>query len=708
MIRVRRTTAALALGVMVVAFLFVDTMDTTSAGSPAANQGLLSDRVLFEQKINLDYPGLGEVRRDVKTGDLAAARHDLAEYYRRRTGKFLPLDLSRLASDSPKRVSYERSVQSLTERTGAYDSRLWKGDVFDWSASHVRNKERMYLLGSIGQVYAATGDERIAVSLIDLMRSFVITCPPGQTSAFWASMTVGIRMRTGWPEAFLALLRSPYLTDDDLIHFLKSAYQQSSYILEHHSATSNWLTFEMAGLYTSGVVYPEFREASHWREFARETAVSDLDIGWLPDGMSIELTPGYGQFFSNYLGMYDLARYTGRASSWDRERFVAKTEPLFNLYLKIMAPDRSTPATNDNLPVNVVSMLSNGLNRFPNRQDFRWIVTDGKSGAPPDFTSVVLPYAGYAAMRSGWGRSDNMLYFDFGPVGYRHAHQDKLEVMIWAYGRQVLYDSGRTNYADTPHQNYCMDTFSHNTVLVDDRPQRRKWYNDPNPAKRPYPRLTDYEWKSNAARDFARGVYDDNYGLPGPSDAYPYKKGGNFNEGWGKPAFHSRRVLFYKPDIFVVADTLISRDGKSHIYDARWNLDSTHVQRTANGLEVSTKDPGEPNLEVIPLLTHGLTVRTASAQDHPEILGWRVVDRSYPATTVEHVKAGPGTVQLLTLLLPLKPGQSSLFQSVRRIGASTFEIALRDGRRFRLDAPPDPMRQLVIHAVPDLGPDSHH
>ena len=126
----------------------------------------------------------------------------------------------------------------------------------------------------------------------------------------------------------------------------------------------------------------------------------------------------------------------------------------------------------------------------------RNLMVEAVEGQKPDFTSVALPYAGYAAMRSGWERDANMLYFDFGPVGYRHAHQDKLQVMIWAYGRQVLFDPGRINYLETRHQNYCMDTFSHNTVLVDHRPQRRIWYEHPHPDDRPYPKVSDFEWES--------------------------------------------------------------------------------------------------------------------------------------------------------------------------------------------------------------------
>src|SRR5690606_37265410 len=51
----------------------------------------LSDRDLFEHKLNLDHPGLEKVRQAVGEGDIALARQELADYYRHRTGRFMPL-----------------------------------------------------------------------------------------------------------------------------------------------------------------------------------------------------------------------------------------------------------------------------------------------------------------------------------------------------------------------------------------------------------------------------------------------------------------------------------------------------------------------------------------------------------------------------------------------------------------------------------------
>lgn len=663
-------------------------------GAAKVSAALMSDRELLREKINLDYPGLEKVKQAVEKDDLAGAKEALANYYRQRTGKYLRIQDVQRAKEP---ADMDHDAEALVKRTGAFDAKLWKGDVFDWNRAEIGSKERMYFFTGLARAYAETGNEAIAKAWVNLLRSFVSECPADKGEPFWDSMTQGIRMRGGWPEAFLCFVKSPAFTTDDIVLFLKSTYHHTNSIRHDHADTSNWLTFSMAGLYTSGLVYPEFKDATDWRQYACNMAVKDMGVGWLPDGMTIELTPNYGQYFSNYFHLYEVAEYAGRLDEFDLREFVARTGPVYESYLKIMAPDRNAPPTNDNVPVSVPGIMQEALKYFPDRADFRWAATDGKEGKAPEYTSVLLPYAGFGAMRSGWGREDNMLYFDMGPVGYTHAHQDKLQVVIWAYGRHILFDPGRDNYSGDAHSHYSMDTHSHNTVLVDNRPQRRRWHTDPSPKKMPYKPLPDLKWESTDQYDYAAGVYDEAYGLPGNTESYPYE-GKQFNQGWGTPATHHRRVFFLKPDIFVVADTLISKDGKPHQYDVRWHLDSTKTGIAGDGFTVATADAGQPNLEIVPLMTEGLTIKTTSAQNSPEILGWRIPDKSYPATTLQHFKTGPGTVQFLTVLLPLRSGQKALHASAKPVGEGNWNVTLADGRELVIQCPSDPASRLDVTA----------
>ena len=652
----------------------------------------------FFPALRLEMPELAAVRAAVEAADFPAARRMLADHFRTRHGRFWVFDAHQPSPEpklGPPGVDLARRIM---DRTGEFAAEYWlpNGEL-DWAPNFAHaNWERMYFWQTLGAGYWQAGrDEAIARAWVGLLRSWVRQIPPDSVDRYWSTMTVGIRMRSGWPSAFNYFLLSPSFTPDDLVLFLKSTLEQTRHLRANHSATSNWLTFELAGLYCSGVCYPEFREAEDWRTHAVQVAFEDIERGYLPDGASIELCPGYHQFFSNYLHVADVAKAVGREGEGPLQELVARTEGPFGYYVKLMGPDRTMPAYNDNLALNVMPHLARASGLFPERQDFAWVATDGAEGAPPGYTSVYLPYAGQGAMRSGWERDANCLSFDFGLVGYRHAHQDKLNLVLWACGRQVLFDSGLGDYADNAFTNYARDTFAHNTVLVDSRPQRRKWYQHPRPEEMPYQPLTDVVWESSPAFDYAAGVFAGAYGLPGPSDSYPYKEGGNFSEGWSHPAAHHRRVLFLKPDLFVVADTLVARDGQPHAYDVRWHLDTTRTTRYAWGQVVSTSDAGQPNLELVPLLTDGLQVRVASGQTAPEVLGWNAgTANPRPATTVQHLKSGPATVQFVTVLLPLRPGTTRQVETRESLPGDLYRLRLADGRVLTVRAPRDPRRRL--------------
>lgn len=655
----------------------------------------------FLQALDLSLPGLREVAEAVQAEDWGRARAALATYYRSREGTYWWFDPHAVDRNIKNGERCAAMAQRAIERTGEFDASRWlENGELDWlsNPSHA-NWARMYNWQSLGMGYWYSGQEHpVATVWVDLLRSWVKQVPPGSSEAYWNTMTTGIRMRSGWPHALNYFLLSPTFTDDDMVLFLKSTLEQTRHLREHHSRTSNWLTFEMAGLYSSGVLYPEFRDAADWRRHAAEVAVSDMDRGYLPDGASIELCPGYHQFFSNYLLMHDLAKVVGRQDEDGLGNLVARCEAPYDYYVKLMAPDRRTPAYNDNRPVDVVPLLDRASELFPDRAEFRWIASDGQDGHPPEYASYYLPFAGAGAMRSGWERDANYLGFDFGPVGYRHAHQDKLSIVVWAYGREILFDPGKWDYSDTPLLRYCSDTFSHNTALVDNRPQRRKWYADPTPERMPYQPREDVTWRTSGARDYAAGVYDEHYGKPGPSDSYPYKEGGDFRAGWGLPATHHRRVLFVKPDLFVVADTLVSKDGKPHQYDVRWHLDSTNV--AVDDHRARTTDADLPNLAIVPLAREGLQVKVTSAQTDPEPLGWKAAGTAEPATTIQHIKSGDATVRFVTLLVPLRPGRERIVSDVRVAGPETTVVDLADGRRIEVVVPRPVDQEITAMGAP--------
>jgi hypothetical protein len=643
--------------------------------------------------LDLDFPGLEKVKASIAAADFDAAIRELAAYYRTRT---VPVWRARpgyapnpeFQTGAADAVVDGRLVGGLVDVEHSFAA----GDV-DWFFNPTKdvpgrpfNPEwqwqlnRMAFWQDLADAYRATGDEKYARAFTAQMLDWVADCPvpdvrdrgSSEPSA-WRTIEAGIRMGGVWPDTFSTFLPSPSFSDGALVTMLGSFLDHARYLRKFPSA-ANWLTMEMSGLYTVGALFPEFKEASDWRNFAASTLAAEVEVQFLPDGGHVELTPGYHLVaLDNMLAIIDTARTTGFESELPTG-YLTAMERAYSYLLALHTPDANLPRPNDSWPVPARDIFTKAVRFFPDRPDFLWAMTAGQEGIEPPFTSTFLDWSGYAVMRSGWGPMENYLMFDVGPLGFGHVHQDKLNVVLWAWGREILFDSGGGSYErGSKFREWSISTASHNCVLVDGLNQNVPWASDPQKRYKD-PSLVsqtpiDAGWVSTPVIDYAQGTYDQGFG--------PARM---------KIARHERRVLFLKPDIFVVADELVPNDDFEHTYEARWHLLTTRTQTDPATDAVVTADAGLANLAIIPLKREGLSVKTASAQEEPEILGWNhrkdMTPQLLPATTVIHLRKGEGKQQFLTLLLPLRPGENNPVSSV--IAGDPAIVTLADKREFTI------------------------
>ena len=71
-----------------------------------------------------------------------------------------------------------------------------------------------------------------------------------------------------------------------------------------------------------------------------------------------------------------------------------------------------------------------------------WVVSDGKEGEELPSTTF-LNYAGFYMMRSGWRDNGMFLFFRGGPQGIGHVEQEKLQIVLKAWGKTLLFDPGK-------------------------------------------------------------------------------------------------------------------------------------------------------------------------------------------------------------------------------------------------------------------------
>jgi hypothetical protein len=315
-------------------------------------------------------------------------------------------------------------------------------------------------------------------------------------------------------------------------------------------------------------------------------------------------------------------------------------------------------------------VLNEAAALFPERQDFRWYASDGKQGQPPAELSHAFPYAGYYVMRSGWDPDARWLWFDGGPFGYGHQHEDKLEIVVAAYGRRFLVDPGNYTYERSKWRSYFIDSPSHNVVLVDGQPQRRRGQRrESYVVKEPLPHV----WVSKPDYDYVEAAYDEDFG-------------GDVKRGVSQ----TRAVLFVKPDFWVVLDTLTARDGREHAYDALFHFDG---KVKADGLRLVTQNAGEPNITVAARPDPGLSLKIVEGQEDP-VQGWLPNGLSgvRPAPVGIFTTRG-GTTHLLYVLAPAPKGKPDPVRAVEPLNndPAAARIRFADGRicevRFQVGKP---------------------
>lgn len=597
---------------------------------------------------------------------------DLARHFRNRTRPLF--ELSKRA-DRPDTAVADRALRHHFSSIGIAHQ---FGPRIDWAFDKTTepglapNNEWTWQLNrhaewlALSRAYRDTGDEKYAREFVAQVTAWVRDCPMPETSgnvprSAWRTIETGIRAAQIWPELWFRFLRSPAMTDDALLAFLGAYIDHARHLMAFHT-TGNWLAMEGNGLFHVGVLFPEFKDAPAWRETSAKWIYAELDNQVYPDGVQIELASGYHHVsLMNFLMVYKIARLNDASLPAD---FLKRLEKMYDFDVYGATPSRKLPGVQDGSTFDVRAALREAAGLFPHRKDFLWYGADGAQGQPPAATSHAFPYAGYFVQRSGWDPQARWLWFDGGPFGYGHQHEDKLEIILEAYGKSFLVDPGNYTYERSKWRSYFIDSPSHNVVLVDGQPQRRRGARDRMAyvVKQPLPHV----WSTGKDADYVEATYDEAFG----GDV-------------GKGVQHTRAVLFIKPDFWVMLDRLTAVDGNEHTYEPLFHFDGPVK---ADGLRVVTQNAAEANLTLMPRTAAGLTLKIVEGQPEP-VQGWltKTISSVRPAPVAVYQARGK-TVQLIYALVPTPPGVKDPLRAVEPLGddPAAARVAFHDGRTYEV------------------------
>lgn len=628
----------------------------------------ISDSQFFDA-LNLDYTGLNNVKACVKIKDYDRAKKEYVKYLKQRKTPVWFFDWTKKEEKS-KDINVSIKEADRYANNELLSSGTWYqfGKEIDWTynATNDNNEwtwqlNRHHFWVNLGKAYWKTDDEKYARAFVSQLNSWLDQCKKPNNSgnkagSAWRTIEAGIRMKDCWPNTFYYFLSSPSFDDETVFKMVKSFYEHGKH-LRKYNTSDNWLSIEMNGLYTVGVLFPEFKEASEWRNFAVGILYKEESEQFYPDGAQVELSPGYhSNSLNNIISVYRLASLNRYRLPSD---YVLRLERVYELIQKTMMPDGKLPSINDSGWEESFIQLQNAANYFQKRKDFEYSATRGLKGKKPSYTSVWMPWAGWYVMRSGWDTEAFYALFEVGPYGTGHQHEDKLSFILSAYGSRLITECGKYAYDSSEWRKYSISARGHNVARVDGMDQNRALVkNSVSLLKTPL----SNKFISNRRYDMGDGYYTEGFGDKGD-----------------KNVSHHRSLKFVKNKYWLLVDEFIPADNKEHTYDIwfHFNTDKYRVDNKNN--VVYTNDSTAANIAIVRLGANN-EVSVLVGEKEPEIQGW-VAERSSEevfscrpvATPIYHNKSR-GITKEHFVFIPFKKGVNTSIIEVRQLSSKKYRV----------------------------------
>ena len=437
--------------------------------------------------LDLDRPGLEEVKACCDRGQWDKASAALLAYYRTREGVYIPGEESREASEK----DFLWADDALKHTFHVLEDTVWNyGKDIDWEYWPVKDIEMRVQLHrqgwwtSLGKAYRTTGKEKYAREYVAEFRDWVKKNPykpfgidhegtvssgavgvdsPNECFA-WRPLEVGIRLLR-WVLQFDLFLPSRYFTPEFLLEFLRSYHQNASALMQSFSPSGNHLIHQSSGVIRAGLCFPEFKDAEAWVRAGVENLNQEITRQTYPDGCHFELDPGYHiGTVESYDEAIQVAVRNGRKDLFPQE-CLDRLEKMIYYYLDYCYPDGTHPCFSD-------ARRHDDLVSRELLEHFGIV--------PPAYKSSGHPDSGFYCFRNGWTEDSIILPIKATERGMWHAQPDFGTFELWAYGRILMPDAGAYTYSGDEEierqRAYFKATARHNALTLDDRD-----YDDPQP-----------------------------------------------------------------------------------------------------------------------------------------------------------------------------------------------------------------------------------
>ena len=510
----------------------ITTVEEICSAYPEVMQNMLN-------QFNLDYIGLEKVKAANENGNLVEACNELLSYYKNgNTASFLrvtqPEKSSKTDANADITLTNVFIVQNVRGEVKFGDDghRDWyfKGPNNDREWAWLSNRHSQ--ISNVLSTYFETGNPKYAEYIDLFLRDFIIKSMPypgvKSSTSVWRGLEVAARAKV-WSRIFYGLLNSEYLSPSTQLLMLSSLPDHAHYNRNFHGG-NNWLTMEISALATVATNWPEYKKSEDWLAYSVETISESMKGQVYEDGTQTELTSHYHnvamQNFHLFKEICDRANYPLP------DFFNETIEKMYSYIAHVIRPDGNRILNNDGDRGSDVQLILRGAETF-NKPEWKFAATNGNSGVEPkNGPSFFYPWAGQLISRNNYSKDAHWSFFDVGPWGSGHQHNDKLHLSISAFGRDLLVDAGRFAYTGEVAQKfrgYAKGTQGHNSVLIDGKGQMP----DTRVVDEP---LSEIHWKITPEFDYAWNSFDKYFDVEGVK--------------------HNRTMMYVRDEFWVIVDKI--------------------------------------------------------------------------------------------------------------------------------------------------------
>lgn len=621
-------------------------------------------------QLNLETKGLEQTRDAHSKGDLVGACKSLLAYYKNNNSvsflrKTQPIKGDKTVARIDTILNDVFIIQNVRGKVlyGEDGHRDWyyKGPNNDREWAWLSNRHSQVL--EVFNTYLETGNPKYAQYIDLLLRDFIIKSMPypavKSSTSIWRGLEVAARVKV-WSKIFYGMINSDYLSPATQLLMLSSLPDHAHYNRYFHNE-NNWLTMEISALATVATNFPEFKASNEWLDYAIATMVESMKGQVYPDGTQTELTSHYHNVaLANFALFKDIC---DRAEKPLPDFFNQTIEAMYSYIAHVVRPDGFRILNNDGDRGSDRELILGAAKKF-NKGDWAYIASNGKTGTKPsDGPSYFYPWAGHLISRNGYDVNAHWSFFDIGPWGSGHQHNDKLHLSVSAFGRDLLVDAGRFAYTGETADKfrpYARGSEGHNLLLIDHHGQK------PGPllAKEALPNkhfriAKDFDYASNSMGDFI--------------------------EVEGKAA-HTRALFYVRGEFWVVVDQI--KTDRPRQIDALWHWHPTCLVEK-DGTGVKTKNTNG-NLAVTPIGQQKFEVAFIKGQEKPDIQGWYSPEYNLyePNVTTKFSTTIQENSTFVWLLMPSEKGSPSVKAKVLSQTDNEIKVEVKlKGKTWQLNIP---------------------